>query len=73
MLFNFGVCVYCLRLSSHGFHSNPVLPIFKVNTQLLQRLSGLVQTTMDTKDDAKETMDPDSKNNRAASSRDPMK
>ena len=28
---------------------------------------------MDTKSDAKETMDPNSKKNRAASSRDPMK
>ena len=38
-----------------------------VSTQLLQRLSGLVQKTMDTKNDEKETMDPNSKSNRAAS------
>ena len=38
-----------------------------VSRQLLQRLSGLVQKTMDTKNNTKETMDPNSENNRAAS------
>ena len=38
----------------------------RVSTQLLQRLSRLVQKTMDTKNDTKETMDPNSKNNGAA-------
>ena len=38
-----------------------------VSTQLLQRLSGLVQKTMDTKKDTKETMDANSKNNRIGS------
>ena len=38
-----------------------------VSAQLLQRLSGLVQKTMDSKNDTKETIDPKPKNNRAAS------
>ena len=33
-----------------------------ISTQLLQRLSRLVQKTMDTKNDKKETIDPNSKN-----------
>ena len=45
----------------------------EISTQLLQRLSGLVQKTMDTKNDTKETMDPYSKNNRAVFLRDPVK
>ena len=34
---------------------------FRVSTQLLQPLSGLVQKTINTKNDTKETMNPDSK------------
>ena len=38
-----------------------------VSTRLLQWLTKLVQKTMDTKNDTKETLDPNSKNNRAVS------
>ena len=51
-------------------HQNPKgLAIKWVSTQLLQRerLSGLGQKTMDTKNDTKDTMDPNSKKNSAAS------